>query len=133
VRKSSLKGTVARDGYFDHSIVSRLESKDLKFFSFFVELFGAAFSVFGRVRQYFLTTYEDSIGSIFQPWDTGYYIRAPREQNAIKVFSLCTGIYHSDAYSLYGLTPNEFNLALTFFLSWIGCKERKKHLTLLSL
>ncbi len=40
------------------------------------------------MRQDFSTTYEDSIWSIFKPWETGYYITAPREQNAIKMFSL---------------------------------------------
>jgi len=39
------------------------------------------------VRQDFSTTYENSIGTIFQPWETRYYIRAPREQNGIKNFS----------------------------------------------
>ncbi len=41
------------------------------------------------MRQDFSTTYEYSKGSIFQPWETGYYIRALREQNAIKIFRLC--------------------------------------------
>jgi hypothetical protein len=56
------------------------------------------------------TTYEDSIGSICQPWETGYYIIDPREQIAIKLFSGPTGKYHS-AYSPYAL--NELNHALT--------------------
>jgi hypothetical protein len=61
----------------------------------------AAFSAFG----------EYAIGSLFQPWETGYYISAPREQNAIKKYFGCpTGKYHS-AYSPYAL--NELNLALT--------------------
>jgi hypothetical protein len=50
------------------------------------------------------------MGSIFQPWETGYYIRAPREQNSIKILACPTGKYHS-AYSPYAL--NELNLALT--------------------
>jgi hypothetical protein len=54
-------------------------------------------------------TYEDSMGSIFQPWETGYYIRAPREQNAI-ILACPRGKYHS-AYSPSAL--NELNLALT--------------------
>jgi hypothetical protein len=62
------------------------------------------------VRQDFSITYEDSIGSIFKPWETGYYIRAPREQNEIKIFACPTGKYHS-AYSPYA--QNELNLALT--------------------
>jgi hypothetical protein len=62
------------------------------------------------VRQDFSTSCEDSIGSIFQPWETGYYIRAPREQMQIKLFNGPTGKYHS-AYSLYAL--QELNLALT--------------------
>ncbi len=41
-----------------------------------------------RVRQDFSTTNEESIGPIFQPCETGYYIRAPREQNAIKKIRL---------------------------------------------
>jgi hypothetical protein len=62
------------------------------------------------VCQDFSTTYEDSIGSIFQPWVTGYYIRATREQNAIKNLACLTGKYHS-AYSPYAL--NKLNLAPT--------------------
>jgi hypothetical protein len=65
------------------------------------------------VRQDFSTTYEDSIGSIFQPWETGYYMRATRKQNAIKIFAYPTGKYHS-AYSPYAL--NELNLALSQLL-----------------
>jgi hypothetical protein len=54
----------------------------------------AAFSVF----QKFSTTYDDSLGSIFQPWEMGYYIRAPREQNAITFFAFPAGKYYF-AYS----------------------------------
>jgi hypothetical protein len=60
------------------------------------------------VRQDFSTTYEDSIGSIFQPWERGYYITAPREQNQIKIFACTAEKYHS-AYSPYAL--NVLNLA----------------------
>ncbi len=38
--------------------------------------------------QDFSTTYEDFIGSIFQPRVMASYIRAVREQNAIKNFCL---------------------------------------------
>ncbi len=39
------------------------------------------------MRQDFSTTYGGSIGSIFQPWETGYYIRAPREAMSEKNIS----------------------------------------------
>jgi hypothetical protein len=72
------------------------------------------------------------------------YIRVPREQKVITFFSpVPTGKYHS-AFSPYAL--NELNLAElrkycnntkknidVFFLSWIGCNERKNPLTLLFL
>jgi hypothetical protein len=38
----------------------------------------------------------------FQPWETGYYIRALREQNAIEIFRCPSGKYHS-VYSPYAL------------------------------
>ncbi len=57
------RGTVAWDGFFDHSIVSRIQSKDFNFFSFWSN-FGCIYRI-RRVRQDFSTTYEDSIGSIF--------------------------------------------------------------------
>jgi hypothetical protein len=41
-----------------------------------------------RVRQDFSTAYEDCIGSIFQPCEMASYIRAVREQNAVKIFCL---------------------------------------------
>ncbi len=41
-----------------------------------------------RVRQDFSTTYEDFVGSIFQPCEMTSYIRAVIEQIAIKIFSL---------------------------------------------
>ncbi len=79
-------------GFFDQSIVSRIEGKDLNFF-ILVELWlHLAYSE--SAPRFFSTTYEDSIGSIFQPWETGYYIR---EQNAIKIKS----------YSAY--SPNALN------------------------
>jgi hypothetical protein len=37
------------------------------------------------VRRNFSTTYEDFIGSIFQPCEIASYIRAVREQSAIKI------------------------------------------------
>jgi hypothetical protein len=51
--------------FFDHSIVFRTESKDFKCFFFYFRQTLAAFSVFGECAKIFLTTYEDSIGSIF--------------------------------------------------------------------
>jgi hypothetical protein len=70
----------------------------------------AAFSVFGECAKIFqqLMRTPYSIGSIFDPYETGYYIRVPREQNLIKIFTCPTGKYHS-AYSPYAL--NELNLA----------------------
>ncbi len=46
------KGTVAEDGFFDHSIVSRIESKDFNFLVFGRTM--AAFSVFGACAKIFL-------------------------------------------------------------------------------
>ncbi len=40
------------------------------------------------MRQDFSTTYEDFIGSIFQPCEMASYIGAVREQNGIEIFSL---------------------------------------------
>ncbi len=40
------------------------------------------------MRQEFSTTYEDFIGSLFQPCEMASYIGAVREENAIKIFSL---------------------------------------------
>jgi hypothetical protein len=40
------------------------------------------------MRQDFSTIYEDFIGSIYQPSEMEYYIRALREQNAILIFCL---------------------------------------------
>jgi hypothetical protein len=57
------------------------------------------------VRQDFSTTYEDSIGSIFNHGRRD--IISGREKNAIKFFACPTGKYHS-AYSLYAL--NELNV-----------------------
>jgi hypothetical protein len=89
------------------------------------------------VRQDFSTTYEDSRGTIFQPWETGYFNGTPREQNAINFLACPTGKYHS-AYSPY--TLNDLNLALTvfsknwhnmkkklrsFFLSWMDAMSEK--------
>ncbi len=57
-------------------------------------IFVLFFSNFGfiyrirRVRQDCLTTCEDFIGSIIQPFEITFYIRAVREQNAIKIFCL---------------------------------------------
>jgi hypothetical protein len=62
------------------------------------------------LRQDFSATYEDSIGSIFQPWEMGHFIRGPREQNAITIFRLSHKKNHS-AYSPYA--PSKLNLALT--------------------
>ncbi len=70
--------------FLDHSMVSRIESKGFQFF--LVELW--VHFEYRRVRQDYSTTYEDSIGSILQPWETGYYIKAAREQNASKIFRL---------------------------------------------
>jgi hypothetical protein len=39
------------------------------------------------VRQDFPTTYEDFIGSVFQPCEMAFYISAVREQNAIKILA----------------------------------------------
>jgi hypothetical protein len=50
------------------------------------------------------------MGSIFQPCQMASYIRALREQNAIKISAYLTEKFHS-AYSPYAL--NELNLALT--------------------
>ncbi len=61
-----------------------------------------------RVLQDFSTTYEDLIGSIFQPWQMASYIRALREQNAIKFSALLTEKFHCACYP-YAL--NELNLA----------------------
>jgi hypothetical protein len=47
--------------FFYRFIVSRIESKDFNFLFILVVL--AAYGVFG-----FSTTYEDFIGTIFQPW-----------------------------------------------------------------
>jgi hypothetical protein len=64
------------------------------------------------VRQDFFTTYEDFIGSIFQPCEMAPYVGAVREQNAIKNFypACLTEKFHC-AYSPYAL--NKLNLALT--------------------
>ncbi len=68
------------------------------------------------MRQDFLITYEDSIESIFQPWQTGYYIRAPREQNAVKFFllnrkiSLCV----FSCANLVKSSPNSVNICYTW-------------------
>ncbi len=89
--------------FFDHSIASRIESKDLNFF-------------IGRLHL----TYSESAPRFFNNLqglhrvnvsamgDGIYYIRAPREQNAIKNFSLSHRKYYC-AYSLNA--PNEVNLA----------------------
>jgi hypothetical protein len=79
------------------SYVSRIESKDLKFFFILVELF-AAFSVLG-VRQYFSTTYEGSIGSKYfnhGRWD----ILSEHQKNKMQLkFLACpTGKYHSSVF-----------------------------------
>jgi hypothetical protein len=65
------------------------------------------------VRGDFSTTYEDFIGSIPQPFEMASYIRAVREQYAIKMFAYLTEKFHS-AYSPYAL--NEVNLALTQYI-----------------
>jgi hypothetical protein len=57
------------------------------------------------VRKDFLTTCEDSIGSIF--YHGRRDIISGREKNAIKIFACPTGKYHS-AYSLFAL--NELNV-----------------------
>jgi hypothetical protein len=62
------------------------------------------------VRQDFSTTFEDFTGSIFQPYEMASYIRAVREQKAIKFFACQTEKFHC-AYSPYAL--NELNLART--------------------
>ncbi len=73
--------------FFYHSIVSKIENKEFNFFVDFC-LTLAAFSVFGRVRQDFSTTWEDFAGSIFQPFHMASHIRDLRGQNALKIFSL---------------------------------------------
>ncbi len=105
----------------------------------------AAFSVFEECAKIFSTTYEDSIGLIFQPREKGYYIRAPREQNAFKIFSL----FHRKNITLriflmrkwVKSCPNSVNIGTTWtkfkILSFLYpgyCSfKRKNHLTLLSL
>ncbi len=70
------------------------------------------------MRQDFSTTYENSIGSIFQPWEPGYYIRALREQNAIKIFRLCHRKITFCIFSLCALLvkscPNSINIGTTW-------------------
>ncbi len=77
------------------------------------------------------------MGSIFQPWETGYYIRAPREQNAITKFRLSHRKISLSVFSLCAKwvksCPNSLNIGNTWkiffdpvFLSWIGFNERKK-------
>jgi hypothetical protein len=64
--------------FLDHSL-SRIENKDFNFLNFFCRPLDASIP---KVGQDFSTTYEDSMGSIFQSWETVYYIRATGEQNA---------------------------------------------------
>ncbi len=70
------------------------------------------------MRQDLSTTYEDSIGSIFQPWETGYDIRAPREQNAINIFCLSHRKISLCAFSLCAKwvksCPNSVNICTTW-------------------
>jgi hypothetical protein len=82
IKCAALKGTVAGDGFLTISLYPRYKIKILTL------SFGFCFS----------TNYENFIGSIFQPCEMASYIRAVREQNAIKILSLLTEKFHS-AYS----------------------------------
>ncbi len=64
------------------------------------------------MRQDFSTTFEDLIGSIFQPCEMASYIRAVRlrEQMQLKVLACLREKFHC-SYSPYAL--NELNIALT--------------------
>ncbi len=70
---------------FDQIIVFKIKDKDFNIF-----LVSSNFGFFyriRRVRQDF-STYEDFIGSIYQPSEIASYIRTARKLNAIKIFSL---------------------------------------------
>jgi hypothetical protein len=60
------------------------------------------FSVFGECAKICQLLKRSFIGSIFQPCEMASYIRAVREQNAIKILSLPDEKIHF-AYSPYGL------------------------------
>ncbi len=69
------------------------------------------------MRQDFSTTYEDFIGSILQPCKMASYIRAAREQNAIKIFSLSNRKISLYVFSLCAKLvqsrPNPANISTT--------------------
>jgi hypothetical protein len=67
------------------SLYPRYRIRMLKFFDFCRTLASVSPR---RVSQDIPNTYEEFIGSIFQPCDMASYIGAVKEQNAIKIFRL---------------------------------------------
>jgi hypothetical protein len=108
--------------FFYHHIESRTWHKDFQFCFILVEL--RPHLVHWKSAGRFLTIYEDSIGSIVQPWEMAYHIRALREQNEVLIFSLP----HKNFYSAQSVDVpnalNDVNLAL------ISVKKIKDHFLL---
>jgi hypothetical protein len=111
--------------FFDHFIVSRIESKDFNLIFILVELW--LHLAHWRVRQDFSTTYEDSIGSIFQHGRRDIISEPQENKMQLKFCARPTGKYHS-AYSPYAL--NGLNLALT---QWIWAQNEKDSRSFLSI
>ncbi len=65
--------------FFDYIIVFKIQD---------VELW--LLLAYSESEQDFSTTYEDFIGSIFQPSEMASYIRAVKAQNAIKILACLT-------------------------------------------
>ncbi len=70
------------------------------------------------MRQDFSTTHEDFIGSIFQQCKMASYIRAVREQNAIKIFTLANRKISLCVFALWAKLvksyPNPVDISTTW-------------------
>jgi hypothetical protein len=111
-----LKGIVAWYGFLTIASNPRYRGRILQNFNFGPAL--APLSVFVECAKIFQQPMRTFLWSIFQHCEMAYYIRALREQNAMRIFCLPDRRCHS-AYSPYALSelnicPNSVNISTTW-------------------